>query len=85
MISEFNRNKVIDVARLDEATLAVHGILDDTIYSLELDFNVNISDLTCFNVVGRWLRWTTPECPEALKFLAQAEGFCLALGIEDKI
>jgi len=85
MISEFNRNKVINVSRLDDATLAVHGILDDSIYSLELDFKVNIDGLTCFDVAGRWLRWTTPECPEALKFLAQAEGFCLQRGIDEKI
>ncbi len=85
MISEFNRNKVINVVSLDAATLAVHGILDDSIYSLELDFKVRIDDLVCFAVSGRWLRWTTPECPEALKFLAQAEGFCLEPGIDEKI
>ncbi|MCK5680594.1 PHP domain-containing protein [bacterium] len=85
MISEFNRNKVVDVARLDDDTLVVHGILDDSIYSLELDFKVQVSDLTCFEIGGRWLRWTTPECPKALDFLAQAEGFCLACGIDEKI
>ena len=85
MISEFNRNKIIDVALLDEKTLAVHGILNDSIYSLELDFKVNLSDLVCFEIEGRWLRYTTPECPQALNFLAQAEGFCLALGVEEKI
>ncbi|HIE07477.1 MAG TPA: hypothetical protein EYP64_05490 [Desulfarculaceae bacterium] len=85
MISEFNRNKIIDVALLDKTTLVVHGILDDSIYSLELDFKVNLSDLVCFEIEGRWLRYTTPECPQALNFLTQAEGFCLALGIEEKI
>ncbi len=85
MISEFNRNKIINVSCLDAETLAVHGILDDSIYSLELDFKVRIEGLQCFAVEGRWRRWTTPQCPEALKFLAQAEGFCLDKGIEDKI
>ena len=35
---DFMRNKVVDVARLDQDTLEVHGILDDSIYSVELDF-----------------------------------------------
>jgi predicted metal-dependent phosphoesterase TrpH len=85
MISEFNRNKIVEVTRLDEERLSVHGVLTDSIYSLELNFKVLIKDLTCFEIVGNWLRWTTPECPQALKFLDQAEGFCLERGIEDKI
>ena len=82
---DFMRNKVVDVARLDPETLEVHGILDDSIYSLELDFKVNISDLICSGVKGRWLRWTTPECPRAIDFLNEAEGFCLEAGIDNKI
>ncbi len=82
---EFMRNKVVDVARLDRETLEVHGILDDSIYSIELDFRVNISDLICSGVKGRWLRWTTPECPRATHFLKEANGFCLKAGIDDKI
>jgi len=82
---DFMRNKVVDVARLDQETLEVHGILDDSIYSLELDFKVNISDLICSGVKGRWLRWTTPECPRAIDFLNEAEGFCLEAGIDNKI
>lgn len=82
---DFMRNKVVDVARLDQDTLEVHGILDDSIYSLELDFRVNISDLICSDIKGRWLRWTTPECPRATDFLNEAEGFCLKAGIDDKI
>ena len=85
MMFEFMRNKVVDVARLDQETLAVHGILDDSIYSIELDFRVNISDLVCSGIKGRWLRWTTPECPRAIDFLKEAEGFCLKAGIDDKI
>ena len=85
MISEFNRNKIVEVTRLDEDQLSVHGVLTDSIYSLELDFKVLIKDLTCFAIKGNWLRWTTPECPQALNFLAQAEGFCLECGIEDEI
>lgn len=85
MMLEFMRNKVVDVARLDEETLSVHGVLDDSIYSLELDFKVNVGDLVCSAVEGRWLRWTTPQCPQALTFLEEANGFCLAEGIDNKI
>ena len=85
MMLEFMRNKVVNVAHLDEETLSVHGILDDSIYSLEINFKVNISDLVCFAVEGRWLRWTTPECPRALTFLDEVEGFCLKAGIDEKI
>ena len=82
---EFMRNKVVDVARLNKNTLSVHGVLDDSIYNLELNFKVNISDLVCAEIEGRWLRWTTPQCPQALHFLKEAEGFCLAQGIDNKI
>ena len=85
MMFDFMRNKVINVARLDQETLGVHGILDDSIYSLELNFKVNISDLTCFDIDGRLFRWTTTECPRAINFLQEADGFCLKAGIDDKI
>ncbi len=82
---DFMRNKVVNVARLDQETLGVHGILDDSIYSIEIDFKVNLSDLVCSGVKGRWLRWTTTECPKAIDFLQEANGFCLQPGIDDKI
>ncbi|MCK5916361.1 MAG: PHP domain-containing protein, partial [Deltaproteobacteria bacterium] len=62
-----------------------HGILDDSIYSLEINFKVNISDLVCSAVEGDWLRWTTPECPRALTFLDEVEGFCLKAGVDEKV
>ena len=85
MISEFNRNKIVEVERLDEERLFVRGVLTDSIYSLELEFKVLIKDLSCFEIKGRWRRWTTPECPKALKFLDQAEGLSLKPGLEDKV
>jgi len=85
MMLEFMRNKLVDVARLNEDTLSIHGVLDDSIYNLELDFKVNINDLVCSAIEGRWLRWTTPQCPQALTFLKEADGFCLSEGIDNKI
>ncbi len=85
MTLEFMRSKLVNVTRPDPETLAVHGVLDDSIYSLELDFRVRIADLRIFGIAGRWHRWTTPECPRALEFLDEAEGFFLDDEIEPRI
>ncbi|MDM8524479.1 PHP domain-containing protein [Desulfococcaceae bacterium HSG8] len=73
----FSRNKLVSIARKDEDTLLVHGILDDVIYGLEVDATVRISDMTFLSVNGKWNRYTTPECPKALPFLREATGFCI--------
>lgn len=82
---EFMRNKLVSVAVKDASTLMVHAVLDDFIYSLELELEVRYPDLTVCAITGRWKRWTTPECPRALDFLDQALGFCLGPGIDDTI
>jgi predicted metal-dependent phosphoesterase TrpH len=79
------RSKVVDVMRLDAENLRVVGLLNDSIYSLELEFKVRLADMVCFDVVGRWRRWTTPECPRALEFLKEAEGLCLAEPVARKV
>ncbi|MCP4116542.1 MAG: PHP domain-containing protein [Desulfobacteraceae bacterium] len=82
---EFMRNKRVSVAREDPETFSIQAELDDSIYSLVLFLNVRIRDLKCLAVRGEWRRWTTPECPRAIGFLDQAEGFILEPGIEDRI
>lgn len=82
---EFMRNKRISVARKDPEIFTIQAELDDSIYSLELFLKVQVADLKCIEIMGNWRRWTTPECPRALDFLKQAEGFFLVPGIEDKI
>ena len=82
---EFMRNKRISVARKDPEIFTIQAELDDSIYSLELFLKVQVADLKCIAISGNWRRWTTPECPRALDFLKQAEGFFLVPGIEDKI
>jgi predicted metal-dependent phosphoesterase TrpH len=72
---KFARNKVVDVSLKDPDTFAVHGILDDDIYSVELDLEVRIGDLEIRGIEGKWHRWTTPECPRATQFLSEAVGF----------
>jgi len=72
---KFARNKIVDVSLKDPDTFAVHGVLDDDIYSVELDVVVRIADLEILGIEGRWHRWTTPECPRATQFLQGAVGF----------
>jgi len=72
---KFARNKIVDVSLKDLETFAVHGVLDDDIYSVELDVEVRIADLEILGIEGKWHRWTTPECPRATQFLQGAVGF----------
>jgi predicted metal-dependent phosphoesterase TrpH len=72
---KFARNKIVDVSLKDLDTFAIHGVLDDDIYSVELDVVVRIADLEILGIEGRWHRWTTPECPRATQFLQGAVGF----------
>lgn len=71
---KFARNKLVNVRRQDSHTLAVHGVLDDDIYSLEIDVAVSLPDLRIKTISGKWNRWTTPECPRANQFLKEAAG-----------
>ena len=81
----FMRNKLISVARKGPATLAIHAVLDDDIYGLEIDLQVRLADLTFLSIDGRWNRHTTPECPRSLEFLQAAVGLRVEDGIDQKI
>ncbi len=72
---KYERNKLISIARKDQDTLGIHGILDDDIYSLEMNVSISISDLQIVAIDGKWNRWTTPECPRSTGFLEEAVGF----------
>lgn len=74
---KFTRNKLISVERKGQDTLVAHGILDDDIYSLEIDVTIDISNMKISVINGKWNRWTTPECPRAIPFLQEAVGFCI--------
>ena len=76
-MSEFTRNKIVSVRVLDDDTLLVHGILDDHIYSLEMDVFISINGLQVKDIKGKWNRWTTKECPRAIPFLNEAIGFSM--------
>jgi predicted metal-dependent phosphoesterase TrpH len=70
---KFQRNKLVSIKK-DGNTLAVHGVLDDDVYGLEIDVSFNIADLKILSIKGKWNRWTSPECPRALQFLGEAVG-----------
>jgi len=70
---KFQRNKLVSVKK-DGDSLAVHGVLDDDVYGLEIDVSFNIADLKILSIKGKWNRWTSPECPRALQFLSEAVG-----------
>ncbi len=70
---KYMRKKAVSVD-CDDGFLSVHGILDDDIYSLEIELSVDLEELTIRNLKGRWNRWTTHECPRALMFLKEAIG-----------
>lgn len=71
------RKKMVGVVKKDHDTLLAHGILDDDIYSLQMQIGIRISTLEIISIEGKWNRWTTPECPRAIPFLQEALGFRL--------
>jgi predicted metal-dependent phosphoesterase TrpH len=64
-----------NVVRKDADTLAVHGVLDDDIYSLEIDVTIQLSDFKILSLDGKWHRYTTPDCPRAIPVLQNVIGF----------
>ncbi len=83
---KFMRNKLVGIEKIAPDEILVHGILDDDIYSLEIDLRVSLSDLRIISIEGRWKRWTTPECPRAIEPLKEAVGLCIAeSGLYEKI
>ena len=73
----FARNKLITVHRKNRDVLTIHGILDDDIYSLELDLTIGLDNLEILGINGKWNRWTTPDCQRSTAFLQEAVGFRL--------
>lgn len=72
---KYERNKLVSIFQNDPDILMVHGILDDDIYSLEIDVSIKMSEVKILAIDGKWNRWTTPECPRSTAFLQEAVGF----------
>ena len=71
----FSRSKLVGIEYLAPDTFVAHGILDDCIYGLELDFEVKLPDFEIVSIEGRWNRYTSMECPKAISTLQRAVGW----------
>ena len=81
----FTRNKVVSVWRKDDDTLGVHGILEDDIYSLEIDVSLSLSQLEILSIAGKWNRAENSECRRAIPFLQEAVGFKMGEGFTQRV
>jgi hypothetical protein len=76
-MNTFSRTMLVGGEFLDARTLRLHGILEDNIYAMEIQMDVNLSDRTILALQGQMKRYTTPVCPQAVGFLQQAVGISL--------
>ncbi len=83
---KFQRTKLVDIVNLDNQRLAVHGVLDDHIFGLEIDIVVTIDTLVIEAIKGQWHREETPECSRAIPLLQEAIGISIGdVAISKKI
>ena len=74
---KYARNKVVNIVAKGENKLLVHGVLDDDIYSCEINFEVQRPQMRIKSLQGKWHRFTTPDCPRALDMIEPAVGCCI--------
>ncbi len=74
---KFTRNKLASVFRKNKQTLSVHGIMEDDIYGLEVDLDIDLFNLEIRSIRGKWNRMENSHCPRAIPFLQEAVGFRL--------
>jgi predicted metal-dependent phosphoesterase TrpH len=77
MMLKFQRTKLVDVVNLDGASIAVHGVLNDHIFGLDVDVVIAIDTQVIESIKGHWHREETPECSRAIPFLQDAVGFAI--------
>jgi len=74
----FARNKIVGVEQPDASTYLVHGVLEDTIYALDIDLEVRSPGLEITSIEGKYRRYTTTECPKSIPKLQNAVGLSIA-------
>lgn len=74
---KFTRNKLASVYRKGGKTLSVHGVLEDDIYGLEVELDLDFSRMEILAIRGKWNRMENSQCPRAIPFLQEAVGFRL--------
>jgi len=73
----FNRSQVITAEFPDEETVRFNGILEDHIYSMEINMDVHIADGKILAIEGIMKRYTNFVCPQAVPVLQTAIGMSL--------
>jgi len=82
---KFTRTKHVGIERLAKDRVVAHGILDDYIYSMELDVEFSLPEYEITRIDGKMKRFTTPECPRGDEVLQDAVGMRIGPGIAEKI
>ena len=73
----FNRSQIVTAEFPDEETVRFNGILEDHIYSMEINMDVQIADGTILAIEGLMKRYTNFVCPQAVAVLQTAIGMSL--------
>jgi hypothetical protein len=77
MIS-FSRSQLIEAEFADDNTVRFNGILQDHIYSMEINMDVRIADGRIMAIEGLMKRYTNFVCPQAVPVLQSAVGISLS-------
>jgi hypothetical protein len=73
----FSRSQVIEAEFPDDDTIRLNGILQDHIYSLQINMDVRIADGQIMAIEGVMKRYTNFVCPQAVPVLQSAVGISL--------
>lgn len=70
----FSRSMLIGAEFVDEDTIRFHGILEDHIYAMEIEVEVEVPSGVIRSIQGWMKRYTNPVCPKAVDALQVAVG-----------
>ena len=73
----FNRSQIISAEFPNEETILFNGILEDHIYSMEINMDVLVADGKILKVEGMMKRYSNFVCPQAVAVLQTAVGMSL--------
>jgi hypothetical protein len=73
----FSRSQVIGAEFPDAETIRFNGVLEDHIYSMEINMDVQIADGKILAIEGIMKRYTNFVCPQAVRVLQTAAGMSL--------
>jgi len=74
----FSRSQVIEAEFPDDNTVRFNGILQDHVYSMEINMDVRIADGQIMAIEGLMKRYTNFVCPQAVPVLQSAVGISLS-------